>query len=47
MESRLGELCQLRSADIREIDGMPVLALTDEGENQSIKSDVSHPLVKR
>jgi len=37
--SRLGELCQLRTVDVQVLEGVPVLALTDEGEGQSIKSE--------
>jgi len=40
--TRLGELCQLRTADVREVEGIPVLVLTNEGEGQSIKSDAGH-----
>lgn len=37
--ARLGELCQLRAVDIQSVDGIPVMVVTDEGENQSVKSD--------
>jgi integrase len=40
--TRLGELCQLRAADVQEIEGIHVLVLTNEGEGQSIKSDAGH-----
>lgn len=40
--ARLGELCQLRTVDIQELEGIPVLVLTDEGEGQSIKSEAGH-----
>lgn len=39
--SRLGELCQLQVADVREVEGIPVLVLTDEGEGQSVKTEAS------
>lgn len=37
--TRLGELCQLRTADVQTIEDIAVLVLTNEGEGQSIKSD--------
>ncbi|GAA4004294.1 tyrosine-type recombinase/integrase [Comamonas faecalis] len=37
--ARLGELCQLRLTDVQEVEGIPVLVLTDEGEGQRIKSE--------
>lgn len=40
--TRLGELCQLRTADVQTVDGMHVLVLTNEGAGQSIKSDAGH-----
>lgn len=40
--TRLGELCQLRTADIQKVEGIDVLVLTNEGEGQSIKSDAGH-----
>lgn len=40
--TRLGELCQLRTADVQTVDGIAVLVLTNEGEGQSIKSDAGH-----
>jgi integrase len=40
--ARLGELCQLRAVDVNEVEGIPVLVLTNEGESQSIKSDAGH-----
>jgi len=43
--ARLGELCQLRTADVQTIEGMPVLVLTDDGEGQSIKSAAGHRTV--
>ena len=36
--ARLGELCQLRTADVQTIEGVPVLVLTDDGEDQRIKT---------
>lgn len=43
--TRLGELCQLRTADVQTIDGIDALVLTNEGEGQSIKSDAGHRTV--
>lgn len=40
--ARLGELCQLRTMDVRTVEGVPVLVLTSEGEIQKIKSDAGH-----
>lgn len=40
--TRLGELCQLRTADVQKVEDIHVLVLTNEGEGQSIKSDASH-----
>ncbi|VTU29827.1 site-specific tyrosine recombinase XerC [Variovorax sp. PBL-E5] len=40
--TRLGELCQLRTADVQKVEGINVLVLTNEGEGQSIKSDAGH-----
>lgn len=36
--ARLGELCQLRTEDVGDVEGIPVLSLTDEGEGQKIKT---------
>lgn len=43
--ARLGELCQLRTVDVQEVGGCPVLVLTDDGEDQSIKSEAGHRAV--
>lgn len=40
--TRLGELCQLRTVDVQNVEGIDVLVLTNEGEGQSIKSDAGH-----
>lgn len=40
--TRLGELCQLRTVDVKTVEGIPVLVLTNEGESQRIKSDAGH-----
>lgn len=40
--ARLGEVCQLRTADVQTVDGIPALVLTDDGEGQSIKTDAGH-----
>lgn len=37
--ARLGELCQLRTVDVQIVEGIPALALTDDGEGQSIKTE--------
>lgn len=39
--ARLGELCQLRTVDVQNVDGIPALALTDEGKGQHIKTEAS------
>jgi integrase len=36
--ARLGELCQLHARDVQTVDGLPVIALTDDGEGQQIKT---------
>ncbi len=43
--ARLGELCQLRTVDVQTVSGLPVLVLTDDGEDQSIKSEAGHRTV--
>jgi integrase len=40
--ARLGEVCQLRTDDIQEEDGIPIVVLTDDGEGQKIKSESGH-----
>lgn len=40
--ARLGELCQLRTVDVQTVEGIPALALTDDGEGQSIKTEAGH-----
>lgn len=40
--TRLGELCQLRTVDVQQVEGVNVLVLTNEGEGQNIKSDAGH-----
>jgi len=40
--ARLGELCQLRTADVQVIDGIHALVLTDDGEGQRIKTAAGH-----
>lgn len=37
--TRLGELCQLRTVDVKNVEGIDVLVLSEEGEGQKIKSD--------
>jgi integrase len=36
--ARLGELCQLQASDIRVVEDIPAIVLTDEGADQSIKT---------
>jgi len=36
--ARLGELCQLRTVDVREVDNIPALVITDDGEHQKVKT---------
>lgn len=43
--ARLGELCQLRTVDVQMVGGLPALVLTDDGEEQSIKSEAGHRTV--
>jgi integrase len=37
--ARLGELCQLRTEDVQTVDDIPILVLTDSGEDQRIKTE--------
>ncbi|MBF6630262.1 MAG: site-specific integrase [Comamonas sp.] len=39
--ARIGELAQLRVSDITEEDGIPVIRITDEGEDQKVKTNAS------
>lgn len=43
--ARLGELCQLRTVDVQILECMPVMVLTDDGEEQSIKSEAGRRTV--
>lgn len=43
--ARLGEVCQLRTADVTEVDNIPALILTDDQEDQSIKSEAGHRII--
>ncbi|AOS78899.1 MULTISPECIES: site-specific integrase [Hydrogenophaga] len=40
--ARLGEVCQLRTADVQTVDGIPALVITDEGDGQTVKTDAGH-----
>ncbi len=40
--ARLGELCQLRVMDIRTVEGLPVLVVTEDGEGQKVKTSAGH-----
>ncbi|MBU1361461.1 MAG: site-specific integrase [Gammaproteobacteria bacterium] len=37
--ARLGELCQLRTADVQNVKGIDVLVVTDDGEDQKVKTE--------
>ncbi|MDH1700614.1 site-specific integrase [Comamonas terrigena] len=39
--ARIGELAQLRVSDITEEDGIPIIKITDEGEDQKVKTSAS------
>ena len=39
--SRPSEICQLRCVDVLEVDGVPALRITDEGEGASLKTKES------
>jgi len=43
--ARVSEIGQLRVLDIVELDGIPCLQLTEEGDNQSLKTDLSRRIV--
>lgn len=43
--ARLGEVCQLRTADVTTVDNIPALILTDDGEDQSIKTEAGHRII--
>jgi len=43
--ARLGELCQLRTVNVQMVGGLPALVLTDDGVDQSIKSEAGHRTV--
>ncbi len=43
--ARLGELCQLKAIDIQTVEGIPVMVLTDDGEDQSIKTEAGRRTV--
>lgn len=40
--ARLGEVCQLRTADVQTVDGIPALVITDDGDRQTVKTDAGH-----
>ncbi len=40
--ARLGEICQLRIADVQNVDGIPALVISDDGEGQTVKTDAGH-----
>lgn len=43
--ARLSEICQLELSDIQTIDGVAVMKITDNGENQSVKSFAGHRVI--
>ncbi|QTD44212.1 site-specific integrase [Ottowia testudinis] len=46
--ARPGELCQLRVADVLEVEGVPCIRITDDGEGQadkSVKTAAGHRMV--
>ena len=43
--ARISELCQLRTADVSTVDGVPVIKITDEGAGQSVKTAAGRRLV--
>ena len=40
--ARLGEVCQLRTADVQAVDDIPALVITDEGDGQTVKTNAGH-----
>jgi integrase len=40
--ARPGELCQLRVSDIAEVEGIPCMTITDEGDGQRVKTAAGH-----
>lgn len=43
--ARVSEIGQLRVLDVLELDGIPCFSFTDEGEHQSLKTEVSRRVV--
>lgn len=43
--ARIGELAQLRTADVETIDGVLVLRITDEAEGATVKTSAGHRVV--
>lgn len=39
--ARIGELAQLRTSDITQVDGIPVINITDAGDGQKLKTSAS------
>jgi len=37
--ARAGELCQLQAEDIKTIEGIPAIVITDDGEGQKVKTE--------
>lgn len=40
--ARIGELCQLRTADVVTVDGIACISINDEGEGSTVKTDAGH-----
>lgn len=40
--ARAGELCQLHPGDVKSVDGIPALVITDEGKGQKVKTSAGH-----
>ena len=43
--ARIGELCQLETADVEKTDGVDLIHITDQGEGQSVKTAAGRRLV--
>ena len=43
--ARIGELCQLETADIETVDGVALIRITDQGEGQSVKTAAGRRVV--
>lgn len=43
--ARLSEICQLELKNIKEIDGISIIQITDAGDNQKVKSDAGNRII--